>query len=51
MNKALISPQDPYVDVSRVDYWPGHIDKLDEAGLIERHEQNPHLIKIVDFDR
>jgi hypothetical protein len=24
---------------------------LDEAGLIERHEQNPHMIKIVDFHR
>jgi regulator of replication initiation timing len=51
MNKALISPHDPYVDVSRVDFWPGHIDKLDEAGLIERHEQNPNMIKIVDFHR
>ena len=47
ISKALSSPHSPYLPLSSV--WPPHSNLLLRSGVIQRHPDNPSLIRITPF--
>ncbi|KNC96277.1 uncharacterized protein SPPG_08429 [Spizellomyces punctatus DAOM BR117] len=43
------TPDDPYITLLNGTYYPPHVEMLLRADVVERDEQNPARIKLVDF--
>ncbi|XP_067832317.1 centromere protein K isoform X1 [Heptranchias perlo] len=48
MTKSMKSPQDPYVEVSE-SFWPPYVEALLRYGVVSRHPEDPHRIRLEDF--
>ncbi|XP_067880238.1 centromere protein K [Heterodontus francisci] len=48
MTKAMKSPHDPYVELDD-SFWPPYVEALLRYGVVLRHPDDPHRIRLEEF--
>ncbi|XP_059499161.1 centromere protein K isoform X1 [Stegostoma tigrinum] len=50
ISKAMKSPHDPYLELDDT-FWPPFIEALLRYGVVLRHPDDPHRIRLEEFDQ
>eukprot|EP00978_Attheya_sp_CCMP212_P007760 scaffold18060_cov55-Attheya_sp.AAC.2 len=45
----VVSPLDPYIDISELDFEDFMLDFLLESGVLQRHSSHPSLIRMINY--